>query len=336
MINFYKYWKATAGGFFDRLRRRQAVKWGYRLFLDREPESRAVIAEKASTYVDAATLRRHFLESPEFRQKNAGIHAPSMSGHEPPMAIEPVTAESDLQSLFQHIQDAWGHLGETEPYWSVLSSEDFRVANIQNARKAFYDSGRMDVVRLLDTLKRNGIQHGALKSCLEYGCGLGRVTYWLAERFDRVYGYDISQTHLQYAQEYLDENGIKNVTLQQAKEIRTLADLPKVDLVYSIIVLQHNPTPVIEFILGAWLKALNPGGLAYFQVPTYRLNYHFSLRDYMSDQGERLEMEMHVLPQRRLFEIVAQEGCRPLEVIEDNCTGMRSGELSNTVLVQKL
>jgi hypothetical protein len=130
---------------------------------------------------------------------------------------------------------------------------------------------------------------------------------------------------LQYAQEYLDENGIKNVTLQQAKEIRNARRPPQVDLVYSIIVVTTQPTPVIEFILGAWLKALNPGGLAVLSGSDLSFELPLFLRDYMSDQGESLEMEMHVLPQRRLFEIVAQEGCRPLEVIEDNCTGMRSG-----------
>lgn len=336
MTSIYERCKVSARNFIARLRKREAVRWGYRLFLDREPESATVVAEKGNIFSDTASLRKHFMESPEFEQKNACFRTLSLSGHEPPMLLESVTSEKDLQILFQHIQDAWNHLGETEPYWSVLASEDFRVANIQNARKAFYESGKMDVVRLLETLKRNEIDHTVFNSCLEYGCGLGRVTYWLAKQFGHVYGYDISRSHLQYAGDYLSETCTQNVTLQPVTEIRMLADFPKVDLIYSVIVLQHNPPPVIEFVLRAWFQALNPGGVAYFQVPTYRLNYHFSLSDYLNDEGERLDMEMHVLPQRRIFEILAQEGGRVIEVIEDNCTGLRSGELSNTILVQKL
>jgi hypothetical protein len=47
-------------------------------------------------------------------------------------------------------------------------------------------------------------------------------------------------------------------------------------------------------------------------------------------------MEMHVLPQNRIFEIVRAGGGRVLEVIEDGWAGYRGGEVSNTFLVQKV
>src|SRR5271169_236009 len=49
----------------------------------------------------------------------------------------------------------------------------------------------------------------------------------------------------------------------------SLARLTNVDLFFSIIVLQHNPPPVILGILDAAFAGLRPGGLAFFQVPTY-------------------------------------------------------------------
>jgi len=100
-------------------------------------------------------------------------------------------------------------------------------------------------------------------------------------------------------------------------------------------VLQHNPPPIIRFIIQQFIQALNPKGVALFQVPTYRLGYEFSQQKYLSREAKRREMEMHLLPQHQVFEAIGQEGGRLLEVIEDALTGSRYKEMSNTFLVQK-
>ena len=55
------------------------------------------------------------------------------------------------------------------------------------------------------------------------------------------------------------------------------------------------------------MKALSPGGVAFFQVPTYKEEYHFILEEYLGNQSPQDEMEMHVLPQHAVFEIVREE-----------------------------
>jgi hypothetical protein len=102
-----------------------------------------------------------------------------------------------------------------------------------------------------------------------------------------------------------------------------------------MIVLQHNPPPVIAFIIEALIRALNPGGVAFFQVPTYRRGYTFSLTDYLSEDASKGGMEMHVLPQSKVFEIAQRAGGRVLEVIDDTWTGLRVKEVSNTFVIQK-
>jgi SAM-dependent methyltransferase len=175
-----------------------------------------------------------------------------------------------------------------------------------------------------------------MKTCLEYGCGVGRVTHWLAGIFERVHGFDISQPHLQIARRFMDSHDIHNVDLRQVDEISDLSDLPKVDFLYSVIVLQHNPPPVISYTIRQFIRALNPGGVALFQVPTYRLGYSFSLPAYLSSPADDSEIEMHVLPQKPIFDILWEEGGKPLEVIEDDWTGVRHlKEVSTTFLVQK-
>ena len=315
---------------------REAVVWSYRLFLDREPENEGVILEKMAGAKNTSELRRDFMQSAEFRVNNLSYASPALYGDEPRMNIEEVSSDVELQVLFEHIQDSWQHLGKTEPYWSVLAAEKFLQANIQSPATIaeFYESGKHDVHRILKTLERNQIDHTLFKSCLEYGCGLGRVTRWLAEIFDVVYGYDISQEHLQIAKEYIDGK-YSNILLSQLKKVKDIENLPKVDFIYSVIVLQHNPPPIIRFIIQQFIRALNPKGVALFQVPTYRMGYEFSYQKYLTEERKKRNMEMHLLPQQQVFEAIRQEGGRLLEVIEDALTGSRCKEMSNTFLVQK-
>jgi SAM-dependent methyltransferase len=176
----------------------------------------------------------------------------------------------------------------------VLTSEQFKSSRIKDTRSEFYNSGLDNVATLFKTLERNGIDHTSLKTCLEYGCGLGRVTCWLAKRFERVIGYDISRAHLRLAKQYLDEIGIQNVSLQHISKPQEIRNLPKVDVVYSIIVLQHNPPPIIHVLIQELIRALNSVGIAFFQVPTYRLGYRFSLQEYMASDSVQDKNEERV------------------------------------------
>jgi SAM-dependent methyltransferase len=311
------------------------VNLAYRILLDRPPESREVVFEKASRLSTTGELRREFINSEEYRMKNPGGGAPTLSGNEPAVFIEDVQSQQDLGALFSHIQETWQHLGELEPYWSVLTAEQFKKSKLRDIDD-FYNTGRQYVSTIFDTLDRNEIDYRWYQSCLEYGCGLGRVTRWLSEEFSCVFGYDISRTHLQEANLYLSNQDVKNVILRHITRPNDIINLPKVDLVYSIIVLQHNPPPLIQMIIKEMIRALNPGGAAMFQVPTYRLGYRFALREYLNEEATKKQMEMHILPQRMIFEIIGQEGGELLEVIEDGLAGgLRTKEVSNTFLVRK-
>jgi FkbM family methyltransferase len=52
---------------------REHVIWGYRLFLDREPENEFVIEEKINTTRGTRQLRTNFMLSPEFGDKNPDL-----------------------------------------------------------------------------------------------------------------------------------------------------------------------------------------------------------------------------------------------------------------------
>jgi trans-aconitate methyltransferase len=314
---------------------REEVAMAYRLILGREPESQSVLDDYQRSCHDLTSLREAFINSAEFRsQRLAPRFLPADLG--PPLVIDLELTPALLQRMFQRVEDSWQALGKAEPYWSVVSLDQFRSANFPSHAAEFDSTGKRDVDRLLAWLVRNHIDPKAIASCSEYGCGVGRVTTWLASHFPHVCGYDISAPHLQLARQHLSKKGIRNVALLKLDSVASVSALEPADLVFTIIVLQHNPPPVMSHVLRMLLRSLNSGGAAYFQLPTYAVGYHFDVASYFSTSlSPGASFEMHVLPQSTVFEIVEDEGCRVLEVQPDPYVGSADW-ISNTFLVRKM
>jgi SAM-dependent methyltransferase len=314
---------------------REAVTWAYRLFLGREPESEAAVSHHLSHSPELSTLRDTFVGSAEFGTRAPTRLWPALHGDEPPRVVETDGDPELLRRLFDHVNRSWQHLGETDPYWSVLTAPQYRGKPSAEHIARFFASGEPEVDCLRMALARSGNSLDEKRSCLEYGCGLGRITRHLAPNFDRMIGVDISAAHLKIASELAEKDGVRGVEWLHLETLDKLATLPEVDLIYSLIVLQHNPPPVIERILSTFARILKPGGIAYFQVPTYRVDYEFRLADYVRNQVGKRELEMHTFPQERIFQIFGDLGAEPVLVAEDRATGGRSGERSNTMAFKK-
>ena len=255
--------------------------------------------------------------------------------HMPPLSIETEVDAAQLARLFAHTESTWTRLGNEEPHWSVLSVERFKHDQIGANLAEFHASGRGDVELLLAFLARNGVDPDRLERVLEYGCGLGRVTRFLADRFPAVQACDISPSHLAQAQHYLTAAGLRNITYQRIASPADVQGPRDIDLFFSVIVLQHNPPPTIVATLKTMLSRLRAGGIAYFQVPTYATGYSFDLNDYLARGLESEHVEMHCVPQQRVFQVAAEAGCDVLEVREDDWVGRRHLELSNTFLLRR-
>lgn len=252
-----------------------------------------------------------------------------------PIAIETEVDADRLQQLLAHTEATWTRLGVEEPHWSVLSAERFKQSQVGQHAAEFYASGQGDVSTFLAFLARNEVDASRFQRVLELGCGLGRVTRFLAEQFPEVVACDISPTHLQQAQAYMAEIGLRNASFLRLRSLADLDGQADLDAVFSVIVLQHNPPPAIVAILTALLRRLRSGGVAYFQVPTHAVDYRFGLDQYLQHGLDARHIEMHCVPQRRIFKIASDAGCDVLEVREDDWVGRRHLELSNTFLLRK-
>ena len=146
---------------------------------------------------------------------------------------------------------------------------------------------------------------------------------------------DISRPHLDLARAYLDDAGQQNVTLLRLARLDSLESLAPFDFFYSVLVLQHNPPPLINRILEITFGKLREGGFAYFQLPVAaRERYEFGIEDYLKRaESDKATMEMHILPQRRLFHLLEKSGMRVLDFQIDGYSGPSFQSVS--ILAQK-
>ena len=317
----------------------EAAIWAYRLILGREPENAEVVRDHVRCSASVTELRERFLECSEFTQRYRSVERERGRNVSvfPPCSIQTQADSETLTRMLEHIARSWNHLGEAEPYWSVMSEPQYVMARIGETREAFLDSGRENVERLLATLRRNGVQLDPQWQVLELGCGLGRSTRWLAPLFRNVFAVDVSASHLQQARQLnADIPEAERITWMQLRRAHDLDTFQAFDLFFSMIVLQHNPPPVMGVLLDKIAGKLRPGGIAFFQVPTYQRGYSFEAESYLRLRANTREIEMHAFPQSEVFRIFREHGCIPLEVFEDGLSGHRDNHRSNSFLFRKI
>ena len=91
------------------------------------------------------------------------------------------------------------------------------------------------------------------------GCGYGRETLRLAPLVNHVYGIDVSETILKKAVSYLSERHVNNFTPVLAEKF--VQDIPEgIDLVFSIVVMQHLTRDLARNYFVELARKLAPGG----------------------------------------------------------------------------
>lgn len=315
----------------------EQVRWAYRLLLGREPESAAVI-EAHLAKSDRQALLRSFLTSPEFAISHPELAASAFSINRvdaPPIRVDVDATPQQLAQLLARVQACWSRLGREKPHWSVMSDDQFLPENIETSAQRFWDSGDHDLVRLRGVLARAGRKPRQDAVCVEYGCGLGRVTMKLAAVFGHVHAYDISPAHLEQAKARAAQLGLRNISFHLASK-RPLETPQHCDVYYSNIVFQHNPPPIIARLIDGALAALKARGIAVFQVPTYIAGYHYDLAEYLArPQAGDAGFEIHCIPQPRVFAAARRARCSVLEVHEDGAAGNPGLCISNTFVMRK-
>lgn len=251
------------------------------------------------------------------------------------LAIETDVAPTVLAELLARVEECWQLLGTTVPHWSVLTDPRFAPDRIAGTVEEFYATGEGDVRLMEAAARRCGVSLPTNGTCFELGCGVGRITLWLARTFHNVVAADISASHLALASQAVQRAGLRNVDLRLVNRLQSLEQLPAFDCFFSLIVLQHNPPPVMRWLLATILSRLAPGGLGFFQLPIGLANYGFAAASYLARPPTPDQMETHPLPRDVVLGTIGHAGCELLEAREHDCMGT-PGSLSMTFLVRKV
>lgn len=305
----------------------------YRAILKREAENDEVVRAYTAQGVSAGDAIRTFLNSTEYVERNIPAAVRAIWQAQNAGKVELDATDEQLAAMRRHVEAVWSAYGEEQAYWSVLTAARYRDDRLdQAALDEFFASGVATCDRIVRMLARNGIDPQRIGSVLDFGCGVGRVAAPFARHFGRYIGVDISPGHLRLARERIEASGAGPADFMIVGDF--LQSAIGYDFYHSIMVLQHNPPPIMLEMLRAGLSRVRPGGHALFQIPATIFGYAFSAERYLAGDGRRDSMEMHALPQRAVFAELAANGFRLIEVVPDPHIG--DAGISYVYLAEKI
>jgi SAM-dependent methyltransferase len=192
-------------------------------------------------------------------------------------------------SLHRHQRD-WEDLGDLDPCWAILAYPERRFGRWD--LDEFFRSGEAEIGRLTADMQRLGYPVKRERA-LDFGCGVGRLTRALSPHFRRCYGVDVSAPMVNAGRKLNAPFPNCEFVLNGDPDLRMFPS-GHFDLIYSVLVLQHQPTRVaIAAYVADFARVLAPGGLLVCQIPS-----HIPLR-------RRLQ------PRRRLYGILRALGIAP-------------------------
>jgi SAM-dependent methyltransferase len=168
----------------------------------------------------------------------------------------------------------WKEIADKDPYWGVLSVEDFRGVELsEKTSQRFFASGNRYVSSLLGLINKYLNEVPITGRALDFGCGVGRLAIPLARHFKEVVGVDIAEGMLTLASANAAKADVRNITLVRSDD--SLSEVTgQFDLVNTLIVLQHIPPERGLRLVRRLIERTRVGGIASLQL-TYARERRF-------------------------------------------------------------
>ena len=167
---------------------------------------------------------------------------------------------------------AWNAYGKKDPYYGVLTHEEFKDDNLnEEALARFFATGEKHVIHLFEEINKYFSKDFCPKSTLDFGCGTGRLSIPLAKRSERLIGLDVSEDLLVEAQKNAERQELNNTEFKISDDSLSALKDEGFDLINSYIVLQHINVERGMLIIEKMLQLLNSGGIGALQI-TYSSN----------------------------------------------------------------
>jgi len=160
----------------------------------------------------------------------------------------------------------WEDLAHIDPMWAILSDDGKRDGGWNDGE--FFACGEAEINAVMARATALGLPRHR-RTALDFGCGVGRLSRPIAQRFRRCIGVDISQQMIAEGKaRHSDIPGLEFL-VNETDRIPMVGDR-SIDFIYSRIVLQHvSSRDAIRSYLSEFARVLADGGLLVFQLPSY-------------------------------------------------------------------
>ena len=167
---------------------------------------------------------------------------------------------------FRKLARNWDAFGDADPLFGVLSDPtkfggQWRVDD-------FFASGDAHVKHWLRIVGEIATVYPG--TCLDFGCGVGRLTRPLSESFLETVGVDVARSMITVARRY-NRNPRCRYVVNRDPDLRSI-NSSTFDFVHSCLVLQHIPPEVTIRYIEEFFRVAKPDGVVVFQLPAERLS----------------------------------------------------------------
>lgn len=243
---------------------------------------------------------------------------------------------------FEKVESLYEGLGEKQALWAVMTYPEYK--DDKNLEE-FFETGVAEIKLQMDRLNSLGItvQHG---SCLDFGCGVGRLTNALGAYFSEATGVDVSSTMVEKANQLKKLDHVKFV-LNKRQDLQCLED-QSFDFVYSNKTLQHIPYPAAKNYIQDFVRLLKSDGVAAFLVHdckhaeegSFRFNlqkwYRESMRPFLKKLRGKPPVQIHPISRRNIEKYVSNAGGKVIHWETDlSYTRRKRGNLRTWYWVKK-
>jgi ubiquinone/menaquinone biosynthesis C-methylase UbiE len=177
------------------------------------------------------------------------------AAHESPGLVSSNRLTSNLE---------WQAWGERDPLFGVIPLDGRERDGVHPWTDAdFYETGRSDWQELVERWRKFGLN---TKSCLEIGCGAGRLTCHIARDFETVHGIDVAEGMIAYARNRMGAN----VELHIADGVTLPVPDQSLTAIFSVIVFLHfDRAEQAASYFREMARVLKPGGTVMIQLPVH-------------------------------------------------------------------
>lgn len=219
----------------------------------------------------------------------------------------------------------WVRLGDVDPYYGVLSHPKYRRDALDDAALAsFFSSGQEHVDHVLRVLRQRFRPDFHPLHSLDFGCGVGRVAIPLARHSRHLIAVDISPAMLREAARNAARQEVDNIHFMPTGQLDSVAPA-SLDLIHSVIVLQHISPRRGQNLIRLLISKLKPGGLGALHLTFARkaslaqraagaMRRRFSVVDSLANLLQRRKLSgpaihMFLYPLNDVFVLLQSAGC---------------------------